>query len=177
MITQRFRPVAWVVGVAFAATALYTVSLRVANERAKLDDIDQQIAQTKRDIRLLQTELGTRGSLRQLERWNGEALSLVAPHASQFLNSEDGLGSIKGSELAHAQYQSAPVMVTADTAGAGQKADTKAGTMASNPDEQASTGVSKASGVALLEDGITSANEARQASDGSKSTKGSVARP
>ena len=68
MIAHRFRPVVWVVGCAVAATALYTVSLGVASERTRLEDLDHKIAMTHRDIRQLQTELGTRASLRQLER-------------------------------------------------------------------------------------------------------------
>lgn len=94
MITQRFRPLFWVAGVAVAATALYTVSLKVAHERARLDEVDLMIAQTKRDIRQLQTELETRSSMRQLERWNGEALALSAPHAKQFLVNETDLSRV-----------------------------------------------------------------------------------
>ncbi len=39
----------------------------------------------QRDIRLLQTEIGTRGRLAQLERWNVKVLALSAPSADQFL--------------------------------------------------------------------------------------------
>ena len=99
MIAQRFRPVAWVAGVAVAATALYMVSLGVANERARLETIDRKIAMTKREIRQLQTEIGTRASLRQLERWNGDVLALGTPTATQFLSSEAGLASLDGTKL------------------------------------------------------------------------------
>lgn len=99
MIAQRFGPVGWVAGVAVAATALYMVSLRVASERGKLETIDHQIAMTKRDIRQLQTELGTRASLRQLERWNGEVLSLSAPQVGQYLSSEQALASADSTNL------------------------------------------------------------------------------
>lgn len=85
MIAQRFRPLGWAAGVAIAATGLYLVSLQVAAERGKLDAVEAQIAATKRDLRQLQTELGTRASLRQLEAWNGEVLSLSAPKAAQFV--------------------------------------------------------------------------------------------
>ncbi len=114
MITQRFRPVFWVAGVAVAATALYTVSLRVANERGRLESLDRQIALAKRDIRQLQTELGTRGSLRQLERWNGEVLSLVSPAAGQFLPSEAALRRVDGTKLPTGGYVPAPVMITSE---------------------------------------------------------------
>ena len=99
MIAQRFRPVVWVVGCSFAATALYTVSLGVASERSRLEDLDHSIAMTRRDIRQLQTEMGTRASLRQLERWNGEVLALSAPTAGQFRATEAALRTIDGSAL------------------------------------------------------------------------------
>ncbi len=115
MITQRFRPLVWVVGVAFAATGLYTVSLGVASERAQLEDLNKKIADTRREIRQLQTELGTRGSLRQLERWNGEAVALVAPSAKQYLNGDSQLSLVKGENFAGSSYVSAPVMVAAQS--------------------------------------------------------------
>jgi hypothetical protein len=111
MITQRFRPVVWVAGVAFAATALYIVSLKVASERGRLEAIDHKIAMTRRDIRQLQTELGTRGSLRQLERWNGEVISLSAPTVGQFLAGENALANLDGTKLPEAGFAPPPVMV------------------------------------------------------------------
>ncbi len=91
MIAQRFRPLGWVAGVATAATGLYLVSLQVAAERGKLDAVEAQIADARRALRALQTELGTRASLRQLEAWNGDVLSLSAPKAKQFAASADQL--------------------------------------------------------------------------------------
>lgn len=113
MIAQRFRPVVWVVGCAFAATALYTVSLGVASERTRLEELDRSIAMTRRDIRQLQTELGTRASLRQLERWNGEVLALAAPVAGQFRATETALKTIDGSALPTDGFAPPPVMVAA----------------------------------------------------------------
>lgn len=115
MIAHKFRPVVWVVGCAFAATALYTVSLGVASERTHLEDLDQQIAVTQRDIRQLQTEMGTRASLRQLERWNVEALALSAPKAGQFRATESALKSIDGGTLPADGFTPPPVMVAAAT--------------------------------------------------------------
>lgn len=86
MIAQRFRPLGWAAGVATAACGLYLVSLQVAAERGKLEAVEAQIASAKRDLRQLQTELGTRASLRQLEAWNGEVLSLAAPKAAQYVS-------------------------------------------------------------------------------------------
>lgn len=115
MIAHKFRPVVWVVGCAFAATALYTVSLGVASERTRMEDLDQQIAMTQRDIRQLQTEMGTRASLRQLERWNVEALALSAPKAGQFRATEAALRTIDGGTLPADGFTPPPVMVAAAT--------------------------------------------------------------
>ena len=116
MIAHRFRPVVWVVGCAFAATALYTVSLSVAAERARLEKVDRQIASTQNEIRQLQTELGTRASLRQLERWNSEVLALGAPKAGQFRATETALQTLDGGILPASVGAPAPVMVAAATA-------------------------------------------------------------
>ena len=118
MIAQRFRPVGWVAGVALAATALYLVSLQVASERGRLEAIDREIAATKREIRQLQTEMGTRASLRQLERWNGEVLALSAPQAGQYLSGEAGLETLNRDEIGRKPSAPPPVMVavTPDTA-------------------------------------------------------------
>jgi hypothetical protein len=69
-----------------AALGCYLVSLRVASERAALESVETRIVLTQRDIRLLQTEIGTRGRLAQLERWNVKVLALSAPSADQFLD-------------------------------------------------------------------------------------------
>jgi hypothetical protein len=111
MIAQRFRPVGWVAGIALAATALYLVSLQVASERGRLEQIDRKIAATKREIRQLQTEMGTRASLRQLERWNGEVLALSAPQAGQYLSGEAGLDTLNRDEIGRKPSAPPPVMV------------------------------------------------------------------
>lgn len=86
MIAQRFKAVGWVAIVALAATFLYLISLQVAVERGKLEAVEAQIRSAQREVRQLQTEMGTRASLRQLERWNGDVLALSAPKATQFVN-------------------------------------------------------------------------------------------
>jgi len=86
MSSRSFRSVFMVASCAGAALGCYLVSLRVASERASLEDVETQIVSTQRDIRLLQTEIGTRGRLAQLERWNVKVLALSAPAADQFLN-------------------------------------------------------------------------------------------
>ena len=60
-----------------AALGCYLVSLRVASERASLEDVETRIVLAQRDMRVLQTEIGTRGRLAQLERWNAERARAV----------------------------------------------------------------------------------------------------
>jgi hypothetical protein len=88
MIARGFKPVGWVAAVGGAALGCYMLSLNVASERAELAGLDREIAMAKRDIRSLQTELGTRGRLSQLEHWNAEVLALSAPTTAQFLKDE-----------------------------------------------------------------------------------------
>ena len=86
MSARSFRSVFMVASCAGAALGCYLVSLRVASERAALETVETRIVLTQRDIRLLQTEIGTRGRLAQLERWNVKVLALSAPTADQFLD-------------------------------------------------------------------------------------------
>ncbi len=87
MIARGFKPVAWVAAIGTAALGCYMLSLQVASERAELASLERKIIAASQDIRSLQTELGTRGRLQQLEHWNAEVLALSAPVASQFLDS------------------------------------------------------------------------------------------
>lgn len=88
MIARGFKPVGWVAGVAGAALSCYMLSLNVAAERAELAKLERGIIMAKQDIRSLQTELGTRGRLQQLESWNANVLALSAPTSAQFLDNE-----------------------------------------------------------------------------------------
>jgi hypothetical protein len=83
---RSLRPVVAVATVATAALGCYLVSLRVATERSSLEDVENRIVMAQRDIRTLQTEIGTRGRLEQLERWNVRVLALSAPKADQFVD-------------------------------------------------------------------------------------------
>ncbi len=91
MIARGFKPVAWVAAVGTAALGCYMLSLQVAAERSELAKIERRIVAAQQSIRSLQTELGTRGRLQQLEQWNSEVLALSAPVANQFLDSNVSL--------------------------------------------------------------------------------------
>jgi hypothetical protein len=88
MMAPGFKPVGWVAAVGGAALGCYMLSLNVASERADLARVERQIVATKSEIRSLQTELGTRGRMAQLEQWNAEVLALSAPASGQFLDNE-----------------------------------------------------------------------------------------
>ena len=85
MSGRSFHSLFMVASCAGAALGCYLVSLRVASERASLEDVETRIVLAQRDLRVLQTEIGTRGRLAQLERWNVKVLALSAPAADQFL--------------------------------------------------------------------------------------------
>lgn len=86
MSARGFRSVIMTGAVASAALGCYLISLRVASERAALEGVETKIVLAQRDIRLLETEIGTRGRLAQLERWNVKAIQLSAPTADQFVD-------------------------------------------------------------------------------------------
>src|SRR5687767_2215593 len=88
LMAPGFKPVGWVAAVAVAAIGCYMVSLNVAAERAELARVERQIVATKQQIRSLQTELGTRGRLAQLEQWNADVLALSAPATGQYLKED-----------------------------------------------------------------------------------------
>lgn len=88
MMAPGFKPVGWVAAVAGAALGCYMLSLNVASERAELAKLERRIIAAKQDIRSLQTELGTRGRMQQLEHWNADVLALSAPTSAQFLDNE-----------------------------------------------------------------------------------------
>jgi hypothetical protein len=85
MIARGFRPVVWVFMVGVAVLGCYMLNLRVAAERAELAKLDRQIVLTRQNIRALQTEVGTRSRIPQLEEWNNDVLALAAPATGQYL--------------------------------------------------------------------------------------------
>ena len=85
MSAHGFKSVYMAASVVGAALGCYLISLNVASERAKLEAVEEQIVLAQRDIRVLQTEIGTRGRLAQLERWNARFIRLSAPSADQFV--------------------------------------------------------------------------------------------
>ena len=118
MSVRSFHSVYMAGTVAAAALGCYLVSLRVASERAALEGVETRIVQTQSDIRMLQTEIGTRGRLDQLEQWNASALSLSAPAANQFV--EDSFQLAKLAAPDHRLELKAPVIMASAPAPAPQ---------------------------------------------------------
>ena len=111
MSARSFGSVFMVATCAGAALGCYLVSLKVASERAQLENVEAQIVHAQEDMRVLQTEIGTRGRLSQLERWNAGAFELSAPAANQILG-----GSFQLAQLVQPQKQvdfHAPVVLAA----------------------------------------------------------------
>lgn len=94
MSAHGFKSLFMAASVAGAALGCYLVSLNVASERAELERVEGKIVLAQREIRLLQTEIGTRGRLAQLERWNVGFIRLSAPTADQFLEGGFQLASM-----------------------------------------------------------------------------------
>ncbi|HEY4070700.1 MAG TPA: hypothetical protein VGM04_03980 [Sphingomicrobium sp.] len=118
MSARSFGSLFMVASCAGAALGCYLVSLRVASERAALENVETKIVMAQRDLRMLQTEIGTRGRLSQLERWNAGAFSLSAPNANQFIE-----GGFQLAQLVQPQKQvdfQAPVVLASAPAPAPQ---------------------------------------------------------
>jgi hypothetical protein len=117
---RSFRSLFMVASCGGAVLGCYLVSLRVASERAALESVETRIVLAQRDLRVLQTEIGTRGRLAQLERWNAGAFALSAPSADQFVN-----GSFELAKLTQPQNKvdfQAPVVLASAPAPSPQKA-------------------------------------------------------
>ena len=139
MSSRSFRSVFMVASCAGAALGCYMVSLRVASERAKLEGVETRIVLAQRDMRVLQTEIGTRGRLSQLERWNAGAFALGAPAADQFLKGGFELARLARPERkvdfqAPVVLASAPAPSKAPAVGQPETDDSGAPTLATSPD-------------------------------------------
>lgn len=142
MSARSFRSVGWVAGVGAAALGCYMLSLQVAAERADLSGVEARIVRTKQAIRDLQTELGTRGRLSQLENWNAEVLALSAPVADQFVENEVVLARLEtptgefgdGAQLRMASAETAPAAPAAPAPVAQPQVRTAVATVAAAPE-------------------------------------------
>ncbi|HEX2764664.1 MAG TPA: hypothetical protein VHM92_12585 [Allosphingosinicella sp.] len=122
MIARGFKSVIWAATVGGAALGCYMVSLRVATERNDLLGVEEQILAAKRDIRSLQTELGTRGRMTQLEQWNSEVLALSAPTSAQYMKDAYTLARLDRPEPTVAERSAEVHMASATGAAAAKPA-------------------------------------------------------
>jgi hypothetical protein len=107
----RLRGIGWMAVLLAVVLGFYLVSLRVAAERKKLDDVNGRIASAERDIRALDTEFDTRANLAQLEKWNGDTLALAAPTAGQFVASDAQLAALDPAEAGGPELKTAALVV------------------------------------------------------------------
>ena len=114
----RLKGIGWFAVLAAVALGFYLVSLQVAAERKKLDDVTFRIADARRDIRALETEFDTRGNMQQLERWNGDTLALVAPTAAQFVPDDAALASLDPNALGQPEVRTAALVMPSITVAA-----------------------------------------------------------
>ena len=116
MITKALGSMLWVGAVGASAISCYMLSLGVASERAQVEKLDRRIVATRQEIRTLEAELGTRGRLSQLERWNREVLALGAPAPAQYLDDELVLASVVDGRLPVREAEPEVRMASAETA-------------------------------------------------------------
>lgn len=111
MIAWSFKSVGWVAAVGVAVLICYMLSLQVAAERAEVDKLERRIVQVQQSIRTLQTELGTRARVSQLQHWASADFAFAPPTAGQFLDGEVTLAALDVSLQPDAVV--APVMAQA----------------------------------------------------------------
>ena len=109
----RLKGVGWLIAAVAIALGFYLVSLRVAEERKRLESVNVRIATAQRDIRALETEFDTRANLVQLERWNGDTLALASPTAGQFVHDAAQLAAIDVNAVGVAPVRTAALVVPA----------------------------------------------------------------
>jgi hypothetical protein len=137
MIAKGFKSVIWAATVGTAALGCYMVSLRVATERNDLLKVERQILAAKRDIRSLQTELGTRGRMTQLEQWNSEVLALSAPSSAQYMKDAYTLARLDRPQPSVADRSAEVQMAAAEVPAAEPAAPPPAITVAPRPSQPA----------------------------------------
>ena len=115
MAAGGFKGFGWLLGIAVVSPACYMVSSQVAAERGRVEAVEGAILTAKRDIRGLETEFDTRANLAQLERWNGDVLSLSAPRPDQYIAGDSALTSLRPRE-GGMQYASLVVPSATDVA-------------------------------------------------------------
>lgn len=109
----RMKGLGWFGGCVVIALGFYLVSLQIAAERKKLEDVNGRIRSAERDIRALETEFDTRANLVQLEKWNGDTLALASPTAGQFVASEAQLAAMDVTSGTTAETMTAALVVPA----------------------------------------------------------------
>lgn len=72
----------------------YPISLKVSATRTQLQQVEQEIIQTRKRNRMLEGDIAVLANVHQLDRWNREYLGYVAPTAGQYLAGERALANL-----------------------------------------------------------------------------------
>lgn len=107
MIAERFRSLWWAAFAILSGLACYMVTQHVAAQRIALEKVEKKIRISQLAVRALETELGTRASMTQLERWNADTLALHAPKPEQYLTDASALASLGQGATSPAQVAAA----------------------------------------------------------------------
>src|SRR3546814_1124039 len=70
IVGTRLRSVVMIAVMTSFALAFYMISLKVSAERSAVERLERRIASSMMSIRQLQSELGTRARLPQIEKWH-----------------------------------------------------------------------------------------------------------
>ncbi len=95
-VARKLQSLGFLVALLAMLGLIYPLSLQVATTRSEVYQVEQQLRQTRENIRYLEAELGARASMRQLERWNAEFFGYAAPTSAQYLAGERELASLEG---------------------------------------------------------------------------------
>jgi hypothetical protein len=98
MAVGSIKGLGWFLCGVVVAPSCYIATSQVAAERAHLHQVENRIADAKKNIRDLETEFQTRANLAQIEQWNGDVLALSAPGATQFKD-DTQLASLDAADL------------------------------------------------------------------------------
>ena len=91
---RRMRSIGWLALLAFCATLVMVLTLRVNALRSQVRHEENKIIALREETMYLQTEFETRASQQQLKAWNDVDFGYVAPAAGQYLENERQLAML-----------------------------------------------------------------------------------
>ena len=92
---RKLQSVGLLMLVTICALLAYPVSLHVSSTRSELRQVEDDITETRRRIRMMEGEIAVLANLSQLERWNADNFGYVAPVSGQYLPDERALAGVR----------------------------------------------------------------------------------